>query len=354
MEITGTFKKVNKNTRNIVLQGGNRPNNPAFDAGVDGHGTIISGYLHEWAAQYPEVAAKLAEFGITGVIRQEAQADGYTDGTKAFEHMRQHESSTGTSMVRDLRDNVLIPLGLMESPSGEGSTPDDGTTINDYPGAPPLSGPGSVYERLALYGLITAATPYDGPMPSQKRLAELYYKNKLVPGVNEEQWMRDERGLRPLPERWAAPDNGVYLFRDLERRVGEWGLAVAEGRTEEYESRHSAVRAAYETFKSAWIPKEFAGAPPAFGDREYNPRSLFYAADRIENAIAQNNPTAAAVSGPRTAFALGQPQVFSLYEGEGFRMTAAPMQINEWRMYLGLPRDESQAGPGSNVGTPRG
>lgn len=248
-------------------------------------------------------------------------------------------------------DAIATALGVKGAPGGEGDAP---AQSHLYEGAPPLSGPGSVYERLALYGLITAATPVGDPEGtaklSQNWYAIKYFENKLVPGENEEAFMAEKFNLRPLPEQWPVREDGVALFRALELRIAEWGLATAENASD-LAAKQEAAKDAYFAFEAAFIPAvgQSAGAPPAFGDRVCNPRSVRYAGRMVENAIVMGQATGAAVSGPRLAMHLGQPQVFSRFEGEGFRQTAAPMQAAEWKLYLGI-RPSGGSGGGLFIG----
>jgi hypothetical protein len=249
------------------------------------------------------------------------------------------DSKRGTTYARSILDAIAKPV------AGQGSTT---TAPHLYPGAPPLTGPGNVYDRIAKYGLIYGPTPLE----KQKFYAEKYYENRLVPGVNEEEWMLSERGLRPLPEVAVVREDGLYLFEQLERKIAEWGLTLAADGVD-VEGQHKAALDAYWAFEPAFVPASDEGASPSFGDRVCNPRSVLYAGRMIENAIVQGNPTAAAVGGPRCAITLGTPRHFSLFEAYGVHMTAAPLQSDEWRAILGQ-KPVGGSGEGLNVGSGRG
>lgn len=257
-------------------------------------------------------------------------------------------SENGYSAMRVILDDIRATTPAPEPPDIE----EPGEVLGQYPGAPPHNrpvgggGPETVFERIAIYGLIMASTPYDGPLPSQMGFARRYWQNKLVPNVNEAEWMLAERGLRPLPEQSPVREDGIYLYDQLECRIAEWGLALAEG-TDDTGLQDAALRAYWE-FEPAFVPKTIAGAPPAFQDRRCNPRSVLYASRMLENAIVQGKPDYAAWCGPRAAFSLGTPQHMSRYEQWGF--SSQPLQSRDWRGVLGLSWAEGDEGGTGGIG----
>lgn len=259
-------------------------------------------------------------------------------------------SENGYSAMRVILDDIRATTPAPEPPEIE----EPGEVLGDYPGAPPHNaglGVETVFERIALYGLIMSSTPYDGPLPSQMGFARRYWQNNLIPGVNEAEWMMKERGLRILPEQSPVREDGIYRYDQLELRIAEWGLSLAENHGDG-EARQAAARAAYWEFEECFVPATDEGAPPAFGDRVCNPRSVLYAGRFLENAIEHNLPNTAAWCGPRAAFTLGTPQHFSRYEQWGF--SSQPLQSRDWRGILGIAWADDDTDTGFPGGPTKG
>ncbi len=278
----------------------------------------------------PGAQAVLDHFGLTGLIEDLDWND--------LHFLR---SNNGYSAMRVILDSIRAESSAPPPP--EPAPP----PIADYPDAPPLTGPDSVYERIKLYGLIYGPTPYEGLL-GQKWYATRYYQNKLVPNVNEQAWMLEHHGLRPLQEVWVPTEDGIYLYDQLELRNAEWGLSLAENHGDGA-VRQEATKRAYWEWERAFVPATDQGVQPQFGDRVVNPRAVLNTGRRFENAIAQGLPHAAAWCGPRIAMTLGQPQHFSRYEAWG--MSSQPLQSRDWRGVLGIGWAEGD-GDGTFPGGP--
>jgi len=146
-QFAGNHPVVTSDTPNVNYQavaGG-----PGRDVSVDGHGTVVPGFLDEWS-QNAAVAALLRSFGWNG--------SAFGDKAKeAFEYLRQHSASAGRqSMLRDLWDAAgregLRNFTVVGTPAPEPSS----TVDPEHQHSPGFKG----WKREVIYALETCNTEF--------------------------------------------------------------------------------------------------------------------------------------------------------------------------------------------------